>query len=866
MNKQIPKYSEWLIKIIVPLEIQDYIIGDYEDLYHQKQKESGKRAAMFWLLFHLIINIPGFIKTSIHGGIIMFNNYFKISLRSAKKNKVFSVLNILGLSLGLASAIIVMLYLFDQTSYDRFFNNYENIYRVGLNVNDGERETKYAFIPPPVAPFLKDNYNEVEHTSRVFYFHGTRSIKYKDKLFYEDGFVYVDKSLFSILNFEFLEGTPEQALKNPNSVILPERLAKKYFGNESPVGKTVLINNQNHKVTAVIKSLQNNSHFEFDLFLSMQDLRNPPWMTDWSWPGMYTYVKLKNGVSADNFENKISSIGDSHISKKSELNSKNYKYFLQPLKDIYLYSDLEYDMGSFGNSQYLFIFSAAGLFILILACVNYINMSTAKAVKRSREVGLRKVIGANRSQLVYQFLGESLVYVFVSFALVLGVIYLIIPEVNLLIGSSIKFSTLFKPELLLGLITILICTSIATGAYPAFILSSYKPSKVLSGNYKNSKEGVLLRKSFVIGQFVLSLLLIIGSLLMHKQISYMQTKELGFVKELKIILPIRERQLISDNYKEVRSELLRNKNIKNVSFASQMPGEGAGSLNTKLIGAENNSYMMYYKFIDDQFLPSFNIKFLSGRNFDLKQTTDLIEACIINSEAAKMFGYSDPQEIIGKTIISGFGNKKRMIIGVVDNFHFRSVHYKVEPLILEMNPDLFMRIAITVDAKNSKLLLSEIENYWNQKFVNVPFSSFYLDNFINNLYTYEANSNKLINILTILAIVIAIIGIFGLVTYLLEQQKKEISIRKVLGASNQSIVNNYIIDFLKWIIIALIISIPLIYFVFEQWIQSFAYKVDFDPIVIVFGGASLILIVLITILYQVVKASLANPVDALKYD
>ncbi len=796
----------------------------------------------------------------------MLKNYLKVAWRNIKKHKGYSFINIAGLAIGMACFIVILLYVLNECSYDTYHQDVDRIFRVALEIDSNSGSTKYAMNVPPVGPALQEDFPQVEYAARVFYYHSKRIVKHGDKIFYEDGFVYADQDIFNILTIPFIHGNPENSLSQPQSLVIPERLAAKYFGNDEPIGKTLNVNDRDYVISGVIADSPQNTTMPFDIFLSMQDLRNPPWMTDWTWPGMYTYIKLTANVDANAFDNQIRHFADNYLEGDIRAEGKTYQQFLQPITDIYLSSNLEYDLVA-SNPVYLYIFSAVGIIVLLVACLNFMNLTTARAANRAKEVGMRKVVGAEQTQLIKQFFGESLLMTVAAFVAALVIVELASSFVHNLTGIELQLSKLFQPSVFSGMCFLVLFVGFTAGSYPAFVLSAYRPILVIKGILSAGSTGSVMRKIMVVGQFAISIILIVCTIIVFHQVDYMKNKDLGLNKDQKLIIPVRGRVTMADNYKSIKNEFMKNPAVTGAAISSNVPGQGAGSLNTSLIGEDDpKSQMMYYNFCDSDFIPEFNIELISGRNFIRENRNDIFEACIINEAAVKAFGWTSAAEAIGKQIETGLRNAKKEIIGVVNDFHYRSVQYSVEPLIIEYDPTMFGHISLSVNIENFDATIKSVERNWQELFPGKPFEYFFMDDFFNQMYKSEEQMGKLFTLLTMMGIFIACLGLFGLASFMSELRTKEIGIRKVLGASVTEVVFLFSKEFTVWVLVANIIAWPIAYFAMHKWLQSFAHQVNLEMWMFAVSALIALFIALLTVSYQSIKAATANPIKALKYE
>ncbi len=797
----------------------------------------------------------------------MLKNYLKVALRIILRHKGYSLINITGLAIGMACCIVVWLYVGSERGYDTYHQDADRIFRVAMELSTSTGTSKYAVTAPPVAPTLRSEFPQVQYAARILYLETTRLVKRGDKMFYEGGFVYADQDIFNVLTIPFLRGNPEEALDRPGTLVIPQRLAQKYFGNEDPIGQTLNLDGRDHVITGVVGKPPANTHFQFDTFVSMEGLRDQAWMSDWTWPGMWTYVKLAPKVDAQTLERQIHNFADGHTQGDARAADKTYRFFMQPVADIHLKSNLEYETPGPGNPLYLLIFSLVGLFILLIACMNFMNLTTAMSAGRSKEVATRKAVGAGRSQLIVQFLGESLIQSILAMILALAIVELAKPLFSDLLGTELRVISLLQPTVLLGTSGLVLVVSLLAGGYPAIILSSVEPAKVIRRQLGSAAGDTVLRRILVVVQFSISIVLLTGTITAFQQLDFMRNKDLGFVQEQKLIIPVRGRAPLAGNYESVKDEFLKHPSVMGACVSGSVPGEGAANLRTGLVGEENpRNQMMYYLFTDADFLSEYGIETVAGRGFRKDRASDVSGACMVNEASVKALGWSSAEEAVGKRLETGMTGSQKQIIGVTKDFHYRSLHFAVEPLVIEIVPTVFQDISLTVDTENLDETVSFVEQTWRRLFPGKPFEYFFLDGFFQQLYRSEQQVGRLFTALTVLGIFIACLGLFGLVSFISQQRTKEIGIRKVLGATVTGIVHLISKEFLILVALANVIAWPVAYYAMSKWLQNFAYRIQIGWGTFILAGILALLIALITVSFQAVKAALANPVEALRYE
>jgi putative ABC transport system permease protein len=808
----------------------------------------------------------------------MFKNYFKTAWRNLVKHKTFSFINIAGLSIGISVCFIIMLYVQDELSFDRFNKNADRIVRVAFKADINGGKIFESNVMPPVAQVMKNDYPEVEDATRLQRA-GAPKVIYKDKSFKGDEMAFVDPNFFSIFTLPLIEGNAKTALQQPNTIIITKALAKKYFGNDpdsyrDAIGKTLNFPDQHAvlTITGVIDKVPANSHFHFDMFASMTGL-NSAKSDSWMGSNFFTYLLLEPGYDYKKLEAKLpgmvkkymgpqiqQSMGislDQFITKGNQMG-----FALQPLTSIHLHSNSNYELSAPGDAMYVYIFGAIAIFMLLIACINFINLSTASASKRAKEVGVRKVIGSGKIQLIKQFLVESGLLVFIALIISFIVIQLILPVFNNISDKNLSFG--FNIKIIAGFIGLGILVSIIAGIYPAFFLSSFKPITVLKGRLTSNNKTFGLRSGLVIFQFFISVGLIIGTIVVWQQMKYIQNKKLGYDKEQLITIP--NSYALGKNEQLYKEDMLRNPHIINATVSSYKPAGPSSGFNALSYpeGHDNEIMKTQEYHVDEQYIPTLGMTMASGRNFSKDFSTDST-GMIINESAAKAYGWND-MTAIGKTIIRENSNRgvnvPYHVIGVVKDFNFKSLHNPITPLLMTLEPDFGLMFKVKT-ADMAGLLLT-MKNEWNKFNTDEPFTYTFMDELYNKTYSAEQKTGTILNIFALLTILVACLGLFGVATYTAEQRTKEIGIRKVLGASVTSVTKMLSKDFIKLVFIACIISFPLSYWAMNKWLQSFAYRINISWWMFVIAGVAALVIALLTVSFQAIKAALQNPVKSLR--
>ena len=797
----------------------------------------------------------------------MLINYLKIALRNFRRHKGYSFINIAGFAIGMACCLLIFLYVRHELSYDRYHKDVERACRIVLDIRTQTANRVFALVSPTVAPALKADYPQVEYAARAIIPSNSRLVRRKDTFFYEDRFMYADQELFDIFTIPFIQGATREALIRPNTLVISQRMAYKYFGTANSLGETLEINRQEYEITGVVVDSPENTHLKYDLIVSLETLADWEEMTNWHSTMFYTYLKLQPNVNVEEFSQQVSRLADKHVGERLKSAGSTYHYFLQPLSGIHLHSHLRYETEPPGNPVYITIFSFVGLFILIIACLNFMNLSTARAANRAKEVGLRKVVGAQKQQLIGQFLGESLLVSFLSLGLAMVIARFAVPLLNDLAGIILSFDTLLHPVVLLSLISGAFLVGLGAGLYPAFVLSAFRPAVTLKGTLRTSNQGFALRTVLVVVQFAISVMLIIGTLAMYKQFNFMKNQYLGFDKEQKLILPLRGGINIQENFASVKDMFSKHISITGITVSSSIPGRGVSNFGVDLVGEDDpKSQSMFHLYFDDDFIPDYGIEIVAGRAFQKGMSTDIRGAFLINESAVKAFGWSNAEEALGKRLLTGWGGRVNPIIGVTKNFHYRGLQSEVEPLVMEFLPDAFDHITLSLDITTLKETLAFVESQWKAVFPGYPFEHFFLDTDFDRQYRADEQIGNIFGIFTFLGLFIACLGLLGLASFTAESRTKEIGIRKVLGASVGGIVLMLSKQFTKWVLLANCIAWPVAYYFMDRWLKNFAYRINIDIGMFVLSGILVLFIALLTIGFQSIKVATANPVDSLRYE
>lgn len=870
-NKKTPLIATWIFKFILPKSDTEYLLGDYESVYNYILEKNGLVSAWFWFWVQLIKSAPTYIYLFLYWRITMFHNYIKITFRNILKQKGYTFINVFGLAVGMACCIFIFAYIIDELSFDRFHENADNIYRVNTTGIISGRTIEIATVPAPMAQAMINDFPEVPDAVR-FRSRGNVVMSYQDKKYFESGLLYTDNSIFDIFSFKLVLGDQKSALTAPYTAVISQEIAHKYFGNENPVGKIIRVDNSDdYSITGVLDKIPYNSHLQFDVLASFETLyKQRPDNLGWLGWNHQTYILLKDGVDYKIFDEKFKSFNDKYIGAiMKQLGGEIYNY-LQPLTEIHLFSNMEVELSTNSDIRYVYAFAAIAIFILLIACINFMNLSTARSANRAKEVGLRKVIGADRAMLINQFLGESFILAIISVIFSLGIVISTNHYFNNLVGREIPIHFLTNPIIIVGLLTIVVLVGLIAGSYPAFFLSGFKPSSVLKGELNKGIKSSRFRSVMVVFQFAISIALIIGASIVSNQLHFMKNSRLGFNKEQQLVIRITDNE-VENKLQLIKSTMLNINGVNSVCGSGMVPGEDFFNTNVYYPEgfSDDQGVLMENFSIDENFLDTYNVELSAGRGFQREMSTDRENSVIINETAAKKLNWNNP---VGKKIYTLTNSqeistrKPLTVIGVIKDMHHRSLHHLVEPTLIEYSPGSADRITLKLDTQNISETMASVEDQWNQLAPNNPFEYFFLDDYYDNLYKSEENLSNIFQVFTFFAIIIGCLGLFGLVSFAAEQRTKEIGIRKTLGSSVSSIILILNKEFLTLVIIANIFAWPVAYFMMKKWLASFPYQADMTITTFLFAGLAAVLIAILTVSYRSIKAALTNPVEALRYE
>lgn len=792
----------------------------------------------------------------------MFRNYFKVATRNILKHKFYAVINVLGLAIGMSCCLLIYLYVQHELSYDSFHTKADRIYRVVTDIKTPTETINIGVTSAPMAAYMKQDFPEVEDMVRL---DGAGFLIQKgEKTFQEDKAMMADSTFFKMFNFDLLQGNPQTALKAPFSIVLTEDAAKQYFGEEDPMGQRLDIEgDDDYTVTGVMENIPENSNFTFNVLLSLStrlEKLTPDRNEQWGNFGYESYVLLSEQADPLSVENKLPDLLAKYTDNEVEDGDMKFHLFLEPLSNVYFSERGAPKTGSLTNIK---IFSIIGAFILLIACINFMNLATARATERAKEVGIRKVVGAVRRQLIGQFLCESLLLSLLAFIIALLFSQLLVPAFNQLAGKVVTTSILQHTYYLPLFLAIASGVGLLAGLYPALVLSRFKSVSILKGRFSSSQRGVLLRKALVTTQFAISIILIAGTAVVYTQLNYMRNQTLGFKKDQMLVIDFQRDDTIQEKIETFKQQLGTYPSVQSLSFSSSVPGQtnsGAFSEIENPAGDMQASNVNLF-YVDHDFLSQYEMKLVAGRAFSRNFVTDT-SALIVNEALAKSYGYAAPEDIIGKRF-SQFGVEGE-IIGVVKDYHFKSLQQEIEPLTIQLGPTFARFFSLSISVDNIPATIAALEAQWQTLAPQRPFNCFFLDEAFDQNYRAEERFGRLFIYFGGVAIFIACIGLLGLISYTIMQRTKEIGVRKVLGATESSIVWLLSKDFLMLVLIAFVIATPIAWYALQQWLENFAYRVPMPWWIFALAGLLATFIAMLTVSFQSIKAALANPVDSLR--
>ncbi len=854
-NDKPPKIPEYIIGRMFPDNNYYTTVSDMEEDYKSILIEKGVYYAKMWYWLQALSALPHYFVQRLKWSIVMFKNYLKIALRNIKRNKGYSFINIAGLAIGMACCILISIWVLDELSYDHFHPQADSLYRVEGNLDFSGRNYHVNVTPYPLAPALKEEIPDIQDATRYVGV-GGQLLRYQDKAFFENNIRAVDPSFLFLFAFPLVQGDKETALNSPYSLLLTEEMAEKYFGKSVPIGQTVTINNQHEfTVTGILKNIPHNTILQFDFLIPYKYLESIGETSEsFGFNSIPTFVKLLENTSVEQVNEKI------HGFIRSRIPQIGTTLELMPFSRIHLHAYSGW-VKEAGAIKYVYIFSIIAFFVLLIACINFMNLSTARSAGRAKEVGMRKVVGALKRHLIRQFYGESILYAFIALIFAIIIVTTLLSAFSQLASKELSWNVTGIGILLFGLLAITLFTGIVAGSYPALFLSTFQPVRVLRGSLKTGAASKTFRRILVVVQFSLSILLIIGTTIVYRQLNYMKYRDLGWDKEQ--LLYIVFRGDMGESYETLKAELKKDSRIMGITASLHLPtniGSNAGGADWDgkdpelpvLIGISS---------VDFDYIETLKIDMAEGRSFSKEFSTDTQTSFIVNEEVAKIM---DKESVVGERF--RFQGIDGTIVGVMKNFHFQSVRSTIEPLAIVINPDYFQFMLIRLAPGDVEGSMKSIEETWNRIVPNYPFEFNFMDERVDQMYRAEERIGTLLRYFSGLAVFIACLGLFGLASFTAEQRTKEIGIRKVLGATAPKITLLLCGESFLLVIAANVVAIPAAYLLMKNWLQSYAYRTTLNVTIFLAAMALALMIALISVSFQAVRAALADPVDSLRYE
>ena len=861
--KMFSRFARGVLSLITDEVMCSSVVEDLEYRFSLELRRKGRIRAELSRFFQFVVIIVPLMLEAVYGGVSMFKNYIKIALRNIKRHLGYSFINIFGLAVGMTVCLLMLMYVVNETSYDDFHKKGDRIYRLTCNWGTEGSKMKFAGTMPAFGPALNTEIPEVEvaarlrHNSEMIIL-GEQNEKYK-----QSGIFHADPQVFDIFSWNLLEGDPSTVLSEPFSVVITQKMASKYFDNGDPVGKTLDIDGNLYQVTGVLEDFPPNTHLECEMLISYQTIHSlgqypsEPWT---QWGDNLVYFVLRENSSLEGVADKINAMLNQNT---GDWFTNKMDLVLQPLAKIHWDTESRGDIGPKGNIVYVYLFLSAAILVLAIACFNFMNLSTSRYLDRMKEVGVRKVVGASRKQLIRQFLTESLLVAVVSMVFGVLLFHVLYSSLYAYLDAPFGFNLSHFIDLYAIVFVMILIVGFLAGSYPAWFMSRFHPADIM--NKKNVRSGSRLsfRNVLVVLQFAISIILIIGTIIIYQQIDFMKNTNLGFDKEDVVLayFPFTNPDA-KEKYPVLKTEFLKNQNIVEVTGVYTVPGINS-QYNTTIrkIGAgEEDSVSIQVLPADFGFVKSLGLEIISGRDFSEDFSLDRQESVILNEAAVKMLGYEDP---IGQKL-NLFGKRDVSVIGVVKDFHVKSLHHKIGPMLIYIDPKFYLLTATKIEPENAEATLAYMGDVWKTVLGGTEFDYRYMKDAYNSFYAAEEKTGKLISIFTILALFISCLGLFGLTAFMTNRRVKEIGIRKVLGASVRSIAALYSREFTKWVIISNIVAWPVAYFLIDRWLGSFAYRIALTPVPFILSGAAALSIALVTVGTHAVKAAMANPADSLR--
>jgi putative ABC transport system permease protein len=857
------RLAKGILSLITDEVMLSSIIEDVEYRFAQDLRKKGRLKAELSRAFQFVMIVVPLLIEAASGGVSMFKNYIKIAFRNIKKHLGFSFINIFGLAVGMTVCLLMLMYVVNEISYDDFHEKGDRIYRLACDWGTEGSKMKFAGSMPAFAPALNAEIPEIEAAARIRHnsemiILGAQNEKYKQSQIF-----HADPEMFDIFSWKLLEGDTSSILADPFSVVVTQKIAKKYFNNDDPIGKTLDIDGNLYRVTGLLEDFPPNTHLACEILISYETIHSldeypsQPWT---QWGDDLTYFVLKENSSLDSVADKVNALLTQNT---GEWFTKKMDLVMQPLSKIHWDTESRGDVGAKGNIVYVYLFLSAAILVLAIACFNFMNLSTSRYLDRMKEIGIRKVVGANRKQLIRQFLIESLLVTTISMVFGVLLFNILYSSLYSYLGAPFGFSVSLFQNLYAIVVLMVLLVGLLAGSYPAWFMSRFHPADIINKRATKGTARVSFRNVLVVLQFAISVILIVGTIFIYQQIDYMKNTDLGFDKDDVVLayFPFTNPQA-KEKYPVLKNEFLKHQNVVEVTGVYTVPGINSQYNMTvrKKGGEEEDSVSIQVLPADFGLVKSLGLEIVSGRDFSEEFSLDSQESAILNEAAAKMFGYENP---IGEKILL-FGEREVSIIGVVKDFHVKSLHSKISPMLIYIDPKFYLLTATKIKPEDSETTLAYMGDVWKTVLGESEFNYRYMKDAYYSFYAAEEKTGKLISIFTMLALFISCLGLFGLAAFMTNRKVKEIGIRKVLGASVRSIAALYSKEFMKWVIVSNLVAWPIAYFLIDRWLGNFAYRIGLTPMPFLLSGIAVLLIALITVSSHAIRAAMANPVDSLR--
>jgi putative ABC transport system permease protein len=865
-----PLKPPWLptliLRLLLPERERHEFTDDLLEIYGAMRASGSAAKAVAWYTCRVLESLPALLTGRAYWSMTMVGNYLKTAWRTMRRSKVMTLINVAGLALGFLSCLLILIHVRQETSYDEHLADGERIWRIVMDVRRSTGSREFAAVSAPIGPVLQADYPQVETVTRVLPATG-RLVKRGDRMFYEDRFIFADPDFFQIFTATFIQGDMATALQRPDGLVITESMARKYYGHAQPLGEPLTINDAEYQVTGVVADPPLKTHLHYDLVASMNRLKENRLMEAWFTTMFYTYLKLKPGVDPAAFDQRIRTVADGYVKDELVQLNQEFYYSLQRATDIHLLSNLNEELEPPGSTFDVAIILAVGLFILLIAAVNFINLSTARSVKRAAEVRMRRVIGARRPQLVSQFLGESLLLALLSLGLALALLPVVIPAVNARLGTALQMVEVLDPAVLAAIVTGGLVFGLLAGVYPAVALAGTgtlgHPLRAMQSNRGASR----FRSLLVVVQFAIAGVMMSGIMIMSQQYWFMKDSRLGFDNRQKLVLLLRGNIDISDNFEQVKREFAHHAGIRGITASGHVPGRPFSSYSAELVGVENiRNQSMNYMYLDPDFLDEFGIGLAAGRGFRKELETDVGHGFLINEAAVRAFGWERPDEAVGQSILTGIDGSVHPVLGVTRDFHYRGLQGEIEPLVMGYVPRSFRYLTLTFQTAQLAGVLDHVRRTWERLFPANPLVHFFLDEDFNRQYQADQRRGWMFGLFAGLGMIIAVLGLLGLAVFAAGNRVKEIGIRRALGASVPRVVGMLSWQLVKWVLAANLVAWPFAWWLMDRWLTRYAYRVDIQPLVFVLSGGLVLTVALLTVIGQAVKSSLANPADVLRHE